>query len=165
MGIVIIAQEKHLKRTRSILIGKKGNEEILSAPWMDRKGRMLIKLRSFKNRAWRHSRKRNAPEREQRVLKRKYELQKRVTSIYLGKRKGDWEKEKILKARTNSKILWDFTKDISGKTKKKDEKAYIYIEGEKKSPRNGVEDLYRDLKERNIPKGTENGPHILVLLR
>ena len=60
-------------------------------------------------------------------------MQKRATSLYLGKRKGDWEKEKILKARTNSKILWDFTRDISGKTKKKNEEAYIYIDGEKKA--------------------------------
>ena len=100
---------------------------------MDKKGQMMIKLRKIKSRAWRHARKNNAPQREQRVLKRKYELQKRMTSIYLGKRKGEWEKEKILKARTNSKILWDFTKYISGKNKKKDEKAYIYIEGEKKA--------------------------------
>ena len=92
---------------------------------MDRRGIMLIRLRKIKNRTWRRARKKNAPQREQRVLKRKYELQKRITSIYLGKSKGDWEKEKILKARTNSKILWEFTKDIAGKTKKRDEKAYI----------------------------------------
>ena len=77
--------------------------------------------------------KKNAPQREQRLLKRRYELQKRATSIYLGKRKGDWEKEKVLKARTNSKILWDFTRDISGRTKKNDEIVYIYINGEKKN--------------------------------
>merc|ERR1712030_179897 len=127
MGIVIIAPEKHLKRTRSILIGKKGREEILSAPWMDGKGQMLIKLRKIKSRAWRHARKKNAPQTEQRLLKRRYELQKKATSIYLGKRKGEWEKEKVLKARTNSKILWNFTRDISGRTKKKDEVVYIYI--------------------------------------
>ena len=111
----------------------KGKDTILSAPWMDRKGQMLIKLRKIKSRAWRYARKKNAPKREQRLLKRRYETQKRATSIYLGKRKGDWEKEKILKARTNSKILWDFTRDISGRTKKKDETAYIYIDGEKKA--------------------------------
>ena len=91
---------------------------------MDKKGIILIKLRKFKSRTWRHARKKNAPQRELRILKRKYELQKRITSIYLGKRKGDWEKEKILKAKTNSKILWDFTKYISGRTKKKDDKTY-----------------------------------------
>ena len=88
---------------------------------------MLIKLRKLKSRAWRHARKKNAPQREQALLKRRYEMQKRTASIYLGKGKGDWEKEKILKARTNSKILWDFTRDISGKTKKKNEEAYIYM--------------------------------------
>ena len=133
MGIIVVAQEKHLKRTRKIKIGVKGKDTILSAPWMDRKGQMLIKLRKIKSRAWRHARKKNAPQREQTLLKRRYEMQKRATSIYLGKRKGDWEKEKILKARTNSKILWDFTRNISGKTKKKDEEAYIYIDGEKKA--------------------------------
>ena len=86
---------------------------------MDRKGQMLIKMRKIKSRTWRHARKRNAPEREQQILKRRYELQKKTTSIYLGKRKGEWEKEKVLKARTNSKILWNFTRDITGRTKKK----------------------------------------------
>ena len=58
---------------------------------------------------------------------------KREQHPYTWGKKGDWEQEKILKARTNSKILWDFTRDISGKTKKKDEEAYIYIEGERKT--------------------------------
>ena len=52
-------------------------------------------------------------------------MQKRITSNYLGKKKGDWEQEMIEKARTNSKILWNFARDIAGKTKKKDEKTYI----------------------------------------
>ena len=92
MGIIVVAQEMHLKRSRRIPIGRNGREEVLSAPWMDRQGQMMIKLRKIKSKAWRHSRKKNAPMREQRVLKRKYELQKRITAIYLGKRKGDWEK-------------------------------------------------------------------------
>ena len=71
MGILIISQEKHLKRTRKILIGKKRREEVLSAPWIDRKGIMMIKLRKIKSRAWRHARNKNPLQREQRVLKRK----------------------------------------------------------------------------------------------
>ena len=39
----------------------------------------------------------------------------------------------IEKAKTNNKVLWNFAKDIAGKTKKKDEKTYIYIDGEKKA--------------------------------
>ena len=39
----------------------------------------------------------------------------------------------IEKARTNSKILWNFAKDITGKTKRKNENTYIHIEGEKKA--------------------------------
>ena len=39
----------------------------------------------------------------------------------------------IEKARTNSKILWNFAKDIAGKTRKKDENTYVYIEGERKA--------------------------------
>merc|ERR1712105_246499 len=89
-------------------------------------------------------------------------MQKRATSIYLGKRKGDWEKEKILKARTNSKILWDYTRDISGKTKKKDEEAYIYIDGEKKSHRSGMENVYRNMEKRDIPESTQDGLNLLV---
>ena len=105
MGVIAISQERHLKRSRRILLGKNGKEEVLAAPWMDRQGQLMIRMRKLKSRAWRHSRKKNAPRREQRALKRKYELQKRITAIYLGKRKGNWEKEKILKARKNSKIL------------------------------------------------------------
>ena len=39
----------------------------------------------------------------------------------------------IEKARTNSKILWNFARDIAGKTRKKDENTYVYIEGERKA--------------------------------
>ena len=94
-----------MKRTKKVPIGNKGKEEIIAAPWMDRRGIMLIRLRKIKNRTWRRAREKNAPQREQRILKRKYELQKRITSNYLGKRKGNWEQEIIEKARTNSKIL------------------------------------------------------------
>ena len=100
---------------------------------MDKKGIRLIKLRQVKSRTWRRARKKNAPQRELRLLKGKYEVQKRITSIYLGKKKGDWEQEMIEKARTNSKVLWNFARDIAGKTKKKDEKTYVYVEGEKKA--------------------------------
>ena len=42
-------------------------------------------------------------------------------------------KRKVLEARTNSKILWNFTNDIAGKTKGKEVATYIYTEdGEKK---------------------------------
>merc|ERR1712030_303795 len=133
MAIIMVTQKNHLKRSKKIKIGKKGKEEITAAPWMDRKGKRLIELRRVKNRTWRRARKKNAPQRELRLLKRKYEMQKWITSIYLGKRKGDWEQEMIEKVRTNSKILWNFARDIAGKTKKKNENTYIYIEGEKKA--------------------------------
>ena len=106
---------------------------MLTAPWMDRKGRNMIRLRRIKNRAWRRARKKNAPQRVQQLLKRKYESQKRITSIYLGNKKGSWEKEMIEKAKENNKVLWNFTKDIQGKKRKKDEKTNVYIEGEKKA--------------------------------
>ena len=92
----------------------------------------MIKMRKIKSRAWRYARKKNAPEREILALKRRYELQQKATSIYLGKRKGDWEKRKVLEARTNSKILWNMSRDISGKTRKKDEITYVYTEDKKK---------------------------------
>merc|ERR1712030_184603 len=133
MSVIMITQEKYLKKSKKIQIRKKGKEEILTAPWMDRKGRSMIKLRRVKSRTWRRARKMNAAQRVQQLLKRKYENQKRITSTYLGRKKGNWEKEMIEKAKTNNKILWNFTKDIQGKTKKRDEKTYIYIEGEKKT--------------------------------
>ena len=106
---------------------------------------MLIKMRKIKSRTWRHARKRNAPEREQKLLKRRYELQKRATSIYLGKRKGEWEKEKVIKARTNSKILWNFTRDILGSG------IHIY-RWRKKGHRSSMEDIYRSMEKRDIPE-------------
>ena len=120
------------EKVKKIQIGKKGKEEILAAPWMDRKGRSMIELRRVKSRTWRRARKMNAPQRELQLLKRKYEHQKRITSLYLGRRKCNWEKEMIERAKTNNKILWNFAKDIQGKTKKKNEKTYIYIQKERK---------------------------------
>ena len=99
---------------------------------MDKQGQIMIKMRKIKNRAWRYARKKKAPEREIQILKRRYELQQKATSIYLGKRKGDWEKRKVLEARTNSKILWNMSRDISGKTRKKDEITYVYTEDKEK---------------------------------
>jgi len=37
MAIIMVAQERHLKRSKRIQIGRKGKEEILAAPWMDKK--------------------------------------------------------------------------------------------------------------------------------
>ena len=114
------------EKVKKIQIGPK-EKEVLTAPWMDRKGRSMIRLRRIKNRAWRRARKKNAPQRVQQLLKRKYENQKRVTSIYLGNKKGNWEKEMIEKAKENNKVLWNFAKDIQGKTRKRDEKTLIGV--------------------------------------
>ena len=73
MAIISVTQEKHLKKSKKIQIGEKEKEEVLAAPWMDRKGRSMIRLRRIKNRAWRRARKKNAPQRIQQLLKRKYE--------------------------------------------------------------------------------------------
>ena len=39
----------------------------------------------------------------------------------------------IKKAKDNNKILWKFTRDIQGKTKRKNEATYVYIEEERKA--------------------------------
>merc|ERR1711888_348628 len=122
----------NLKKTSKIQIGKKGKEEVLAAPWMNRKGRYLIKLRKIKNRAWRKARKMNATRRVLYILKRKYEAEKKITSEYLGKRKNNWEKEMIRRAHENNKILWNFAKEIQGTKRKKEAKTHIYVEEEKK---------------------------------
>ena len=51
MAVLVVSQEKHLKRTKRVQIGKRGGEDILSAPWIDKKGLMLIRLRKIKSRA------------------------------------------------------------------------------------------------------------------
>ena len=132
MAIVAVTQERHLKKTRKIQVGRKGEEEVLAAPWMDRKGRYMIKMRRRKNRAWREARRRNATRRVLMILKRKYEAEKKLTSEYLGKRKNKWEKEMIKKAHENSKILWNFAKEIQGVKRNKETKTYIYMWMEKR---------------------------------
>merc|ERR1712030_297199 len=69
MAIIMIAKEKYLKKSKKLQIGKKGKYEILTAPWMDRKGRSMIKLRRIKSRTWRRARKMNAPQRVQQLPK------------------------------------------------------------------------------------------------
>merc|ERR1712121_367877 len=69
MAIILVTQERHLRKSKKIQIGEKEKEEILTAPWMDRKGRSMIRLRRLKNRAWRRARKTHAPQRVQQLLK------------------------------------------------------------------------------------------------
>ena len=127
----------------------------MSAVWMDRQGQILIKTRRIKSRARRYARRKKAPEREIQVLKRRYEIQQKITSQYLGKRKGEWERRKISEARTNSKILWNFAKDIAGKTRGKEVVTYIYTEdGEKKGIRRNLGTVYKYMEERHIPEKT-----------
>merc|ERR1712105_83929 len=123
MAVITVTQERNLKKTNKIQIGKKGKEEVLAAPWMNRKGRYLIKLRKIKNRAWRKARKMNATRRVLQILKRKYEAEKKITSEYLGKRKNNWEKEMIRRAHENNKILWNLAKEIQGTKGKKKQKS------------------------------------------
>ena len=59
---------------------------------MDKQGQIMIKMRKIKSRAWRYARKKNAPGVEIAILKLKYEQQQKATTIYLGKRKRDWDK-------------------------------------------------------------------------
>ena len=105
MKKVEIMQDRNLRKTRKIRIGRKGNKQILSAEWMDRQALRCIRLRKIKSRAWRHARKRNAPQDEIALLKLGYEEQQKATSIYLGSRKGGWEKRKVIEAKSNSKII------------------------------------------------------------
>merc|ERR1712030_255774 len=132
MAVITVTQERNLKKTSKIQIGKKGKEEVLTAPWMDREGRYLIKLRKIKIRTWRKSRRANATRRVLSILKRKYEAEKKITSEYLGKRKHNWEKEMIRRAHENNKVLWNFAKEIQGTKRKMEEKTHIYVEEEKK---------------------------------
>ena len=132
MKKIELTQERHLKKTRKIRVGMKGKKLILAAVWIDVHAQIYIKMRKMKSRAWRYARRRNAPREEIALLKLGYEQQQKATSIYLGTRKGDWEKRKVLEAKTNSKILWNIAKDIAGKTKKKDEQVYVYTENKER---------------------------------
>ena len=49
MAILVVSQEKHLKRTKRVQIGKRGGKDILSAPWINKIELMLIRLRRVKS--------------------------------------------------------------------------------------------------------------------
>ena len=69
MKKIEITQDRNIRKTRKIRIGRKGNKQILSAEWMDRQALVCIRLRKVKSRAWRYARKRNAPRDEIALLK------------------------------------------------------------------------------------------------
>ena len=73
--------------------------------WVDKEVLLYIKERKDKNKDWRQARNRKAPLDIQEALKTKYTEQQIKTSRFLGMKKGNWERRKVLEAKHNSKIL------------------------------------------------------------
>ena len=68
------------------------------------------------------------------LYEKEYKEQQRKTSIMSGRKKGLWEKRKIEETKRDGKKFWNVIKELLGKSKEKEEEAYVYSEeGEKKN--------------------------------
>ena len=45
-----------------------------------------------------------------------------------GNKKGEWKKKKIIETKRDGKKFWNLVKDLLGKSRKREEEAYIYTE-------------------------------------
>ena len=103
MEKIKMAQDKTLKKKKRIRVGKRGEEKIQAAEWVDEELRDNIKKRSKFSRRWRLARKRKEPEEDIKRFEREYKEQKIITAIMTGQKKGNWELYKIQEAKTNGK--------------------------------------------------------------
>ena len=62
MEKIKIAQERTLKRKKRIRVGRRGEEKVQAAEWVDEELRDNIRKRSKLSRRWRLARKRKEPE-------------------------------------------------------------------------------------------------------
>ena len=88
MDKIEISQNRTLKRTIRMKVGRKGNKLVLAAEWIDNQAILYIKERKNRSRAWRCARRMRAPQRVQDALKRSYISQQILTSRYVGTKKG-----------------------------------------------------------------------------
>ena len=84
-----------LQEKKRIKIGKRRNQTVLAAEWVDTELTDNISLRSKLSRRWRIARKNKEPEETLRRYKEEYEKQQRKTSIMSCKKKGEWEVKKV----------------------------------------------------------------------
>ena len=144
MKKIKISQDKTLKVKKKIKIGRRGEIKILAAEWVDEELRDNIRRRGRLSRRWRIARKKGEPKEVLDIYEKEYKEQQNLSSRMTGIKKGNWEKQKIQEAKTNGKKFWNLIKDLLGKTKNKDEEAYIYTENGEK---HNVENIWKEYME------------------
>merc|ERR1711913_123180 len=64
---------------------------------------------------------------------KEYKEQQRKTSIMSRRKKGLWERRKIEETKKDGKKFWHVIKELLGKSKEREEEAFVFTEdGEKK---------------------------------
>ena len=128
MKKIKISQDKVLKKSKRIKVGKKGNMRIAAAEWVDEELIDNIKIRGKLSRRWRIARKKQEPQELLNKCKEEYKSQQIRTSNMAGDKKGEWEKRKIIETKRDGKKFWNLIKDLLGKNRKREEDAYVYTD-------------------------------------
>ena len=102
-----------LREKKRIKIGKRKNQTVLAAEWVDTELTDNISLRSKLSRRWRIARKNKEPEETLRRYKEEYEKQQRKNSIMSCKKKGEWEVKKVEETWKDGKKFWTMIKETS----------------------------------------------------
>ena len=132
------SQDKVLKKSKIVKVGKKGNMRIAAAEWVDDELIDNIETRGKLSRKWRIARKKQEPQEVLNKCKEEYKSQQIKTSDMAGEKKGEWEKRKIIETRRDGKKFWNLIKDLLGKNRNREEDAYVYTE---EGVRNNINDV------------------------
>ena len=87
MRKIKISQERILKKSKKIKVGRKGDTRIAAAEWVDEEIIENIKKRGKLSRRWRIARKKGEPQETLDRYKREYKQQQVKTSIMSGNKK------------------------------------------------------------------------------
>ena len=101
-----------MRKKKKIKTGKRGNNLVLAAVWVDEELRNSIKLRSFYSRQWNKAKKnKNLP-----VIieeyKKKYQKQKKITKTMCRNKKSQWENKKISETWNDGKKFWKMIREL-----------------------------------------------------
>merc|ERR1712179_529884 len=116
-----------MKKKKRIILGQKDNENILAVEWMNQEIIVNINYRTELNKQWRYARKNGESREIIEEYKRKYITQQKKTSRMIGIANSNWEEKKIEETWRDGKKFWVMIAELLGKTKKREEAAYIYI--------------------------------------
>ena len=89
MKNIKISQEKVLKKSKRIKVGKKGDIRIAATEWVDEELIENIKIRGKLSRRWRTARKKGEPQEILNNYEKEYKYQQIKTSNMAGDKKGE----------------------------------------------------------------------------